>query len=65
MSHYEYEYSIEIDKHGYPFFSLLMAAMRKADTNNLEALKFAFPHTWKELKDRYNLPGGRYPHENT
>jgi hypothetical protein len=35
-----------------------MAAMRKADSDNLELLKAAFPAVWEELQQRYNAPGG-------
>jgi len=42
-----------------PFYALLMAAMREADSMNIKKLKAAFPDTWTELKARYNAPGGR------
>ena len=45
----------------YPFYSLIMAAMRQADTDNLYALERAFPEVWRELKYRYNSPGGVHP----
>jgi hypothetical protein len=35
-----------------------MAAMRQADTDNLEKLQASFPETWDELHRRYNAPGG-------
>lgn len=44
-------------------YALIQAAMRKADTPNLEALKAAFPETWAELQVRYNSPGGLLPSE--
>jgi hypothetical protein len=59
MSHYDYMKSREISKKDYPFYALIMAAMRQADTFNLEALKFAFPETFKELRARYSSPGGK------
>jgi hypothetical protein len=34
MSFHEYQVSLEIAKHGYPFDALIMAAMRQADTIN-------------------------------
>lgn len=43
---------------GNEFFSLIMAAARFADTDNLEALEQAFPELIAELKQRYNAPGG-------
>jgi len=41
-----------------PFYALLMAAMREADSTNLERLKLAFPGTWAELQAHYHAPGG-------
>ena len=41
-----------------PFYALIMAAMRKADTRNLNMLKAAFPGVWKELEARYKAPDG-------
>jgi hypothetical protein len=38
-----------------------MAAMRKADSFNIERLRVAFPETYRELTARYNAPGGRLP----
>jgi hypothetical protein len=63
MSLYDYIMSLEIGKHDFPFYTLVMAAMRQADTDNLELLKKAFPETWAELAERYNAPGGRLPGE--
>ena len=58
MSLYDYKASLEIASQDYPFYALVMACMRQADSNNIEKLKLAFPDTWKELKQRYNAPGG-------
>jgi hypothetical protein len=41
-----------------PFYALIMAAMRKADTTNSDLLKRAFPEVWDELEERYWTPGG-------
>jgi hypothetical protein len=41
------------------------AAMRQADTDNLEALKSVFPEVFDELKARYNATGGLLPSEVT
>jgi hypothetical protein len=46
-----------------PFYALIQAAMRKADTDNLEKLKSAFPEVWEELNARYHVPGGRLTEE--
>ena len=43
---------------GNEFYSLLMAALRFADTDNLEKLESVFPEVANELWARYNAPGG-------
>ena len=58
MSFYEYEKGKAIMARNYPFYALIQAAMRQADSYNLEILKAAFPATWKELQMRYQAPGG-------
>ena len=63
MSIYDYHESRFIDQKGYPFYALIMAAMRQADDVNLEHLKSAWPDVWKELQERYNAPGGRLPND--
>lgn len=62
MSLYDYKRSAEIVQE--PFYTLIMAAFRKADTENLRKLSSAFPEVWAELKARYNAPGGRLPEES-
>lgn len=59
MSHYDYARSQELARDENSFASLIMAAMRRADSTNLEALKMSFPEIWDELQTRYNTPGGR------
>lgn len=63
MSHHEYEASKLIAMDDWPFYALIMAAMRQADSFNLEKLGQAFPETLAELKARYNAPGGLLPYE--
>lgn len=63
MSQYDYERSKEIASRGYPFYALIMAAMRQADTDNLEMLKKCWPSVHNELFGRYNAPGGILPEE--
>lgn len=63
MSHYDYEKSKEISAEDPPFASLIMAAMRKADTENTAKLKGAFPQIFNELQKRYWAPGGLLPEE--
>ena len=58
MSAYDYQVSREIADRDEPFYALLMAAMRRADTKNLEKLQSVFPRVWEELQDRYDAPGG-------
>ena len=58
MSYYDYKKSQEIAAEGYPFYALIMAAMRQADTDNVEKLKNSFPDIHAELAERYNAPGG-------
>ncbi|OBI40894.1 hypothetical protein [Mycobacterium colombiense] len=58
MSLYEYKVSQTIAAQDFPFFSLVMAAMRKADTANAEKLRAAWPEVWDELYARYHAPGG-------
>lgn len=58
MSRFDYEASKRIAVEDHPFYALIMAAMRQADTNNLARLQFAFPETYAELKERYDAPGG-------
>ena len=58
MSLYDYRESAEIAEKDYQFYALIMAAMRKADTDNLEILKVAFPEVYRELVKRYHAPAG-------
>ena len=58
MSLYDYQKSQEIASKDYPFYSLIMAAMRQADSRNIEKLKYMFLETYDELEQRYNSPGG-------
>jgi len=53
MSHYHYVWGRNIEAKGYPFYALIHAALRQADTDNLEKLKAAFPEVWDELQVRY------------
>lgn len=63
MSHYDYVKSREIEGLDFSFASIIMAAARKADDNNLMKLRSVFPTIVEELKERYNSPGGLLPHE--
>jgi hypothetical protein len=56
MSLHSYHVSLKLLKNDPPFCSLIMAALRKADTRNLAILSRAFPEVWTELDRRYNAP---------
>lgn len=58
MSLHEYRASLEIGRMDPPFYALVMAAMRKADTYNFAKLSAAFPEVRDELQARYDAPGG-------
>jgi hypothetical protein len=58
MSLYDYKLSMRLGIEDPPFYALIMAAMRKADTDNLIRLKTAFPEIWIELDWRYHAPNG-------
>jgi len=40
------------------FYGIIQCAMRRADTDNTEKLRSAFPRTYLDLTRRYNAPGG-------
>jgi len=63
MSLYEYKEGLEIAAKDPPFYALIQAAMRRADTHNLELLKGCWPDVFHELLARYNAPGGRLQNE--
>jgi hypothetical protein len=63
MSLYEYEEGLEIAAKDAPFYSLIQAAMRRADTTNLEMLKKCWPEVWLELRARYNAFDGKVQSE--
>ena len=63
MSHYDYHRSLQLAISDEPFAALIMAAMRRADTNNLETLRNAFPDIYAELAARIDAPNGVLPGE--
>ena len=69
MSRHDYMASAQLEMRSYEigcsFYGLLMAAMRRADTRNLEKLKSVFPTEWNELQARYHAPGGYLGLEGT
>jgi len=64
VSLYDYHFSQRDDLLVGPFYGIIMAAMPRADTDNLDLLKAAFPETWAELQARYWAPGGLLPGEH-
>ncbi|MDQ2628262.1 MAG: hypothetical protein M3Y90_14865 [Actinomycetota bacterium] len=58
MSSYDYQVSRTPVIAGAPFYSLIMAAMRRADTINAALLRTCWPEVWDEVQARYNAPGG-------
>lgn len=63
MSLFDYEQSQQIDARHPTFAALIMAAIRKADSDNAEKLREAFPAIFSELVARYNAPGGKLKNE--
>ena len=63
MSLYDYQMSLEIATNDYPSYALIQAAIRQADTDNLERLMQAFPRVHAELLARYHAPGGMLPND--
>lgn len=58
MSYYDYQVSRPLADNDPPFYSLIMAAMRRADSINAVILRAAYPEVWEELQERYSTPGG-------
>jgi hypothetical protein len=63
VSLFDYKTSQHLAMADYPFYALIMAAMRKADGENLAKLRAAWPKVWAELAARYQAPGGLLPGE--
>lgn len=63
MSLHGYHYSVKLAALDSPFEALIMAAMRKADSDNATRLQRAFPLLWRELKLRYDAPLGIIPED--
>ena len=58
MTLYDYKCGKILEMNDAPFYSLIQAAMRRADTDNLRKLKHCWPEIWEELQERYHMPGG-------
>ena len=61
MSRYDYEESKRISALGFSFYGLLMALIRKADTDSLRRLRAAWPDVVEEFIARYDAPVGNLP----
>lgn len=59
MSQYDFHVAIQLMKADHPFYSLIMAAMLKADDLNKAKMQMAWPEVWVELDARYHAPGGQ------
>jgi hypothetical protein len=64
MSLFDYRFSRALDDLDVPFHGLLMAAIRKADTENFQKFRACWPQIVAELEARYNVPGGLLPGES-
>lgn len=58
MSLYGYRQSLDISAKDPSFASLIMAALRKADSINALKLENMWPGICSEMQERYNAPGG-------
>jgi len=58
-----YDYIVSREAPDFPFYAIIMMAMRKADDGNLHMLKGCWPDVWEELQARYHAPGGLLPGE--
>jgi len=69
MDEFEFRDGIALWRQGHSFYALLVAAFKKADSNNLEKLKVAFPDEFEIARKRYAapdsglLPGEKWPSE--
>ena len=63
MSLFDYHESLRLSDSDPPFASLIMSAIRKADSTNIAILRSSFPEIWRELEARYDAPDGVLPGE--
>lgn len=54
MSLYDYRAAMKLRDEDVPFYALIMAAMLKADSDNIERLRRAYPEIWAEVEKRYH-----------
>lgn len=58
MSLFDYRESQDLAARDPSFYALIMAAMKKADGENLRKLVAGWPEVYAELDARYNARGG-------
>ena len=63
MSLHGFGVAMSLHRADHSFYALIMAAMAKADNENLSKLQAAWPDVWDEVSARYNAPGGLMPSE--
>ena len=63
MGLHSYHYSRKLANLDPPFESLIFAAIRKADSVNMERLEASFPELVAEMKLRYNARLGVIPED--
>lgn len=63
MSLHEYLYSKTLDRYDPPFYALLFAMMRKADSDNVRIIGLLWPKKFEEFNARYNSRGGVLPED--
>lgn len=59
MSYHDYTVAKTLYCDDAPFYALIMAAMLRADSYNVQVLASVYPRVWAELDARYHAPGGR------
>ncbi len=58
MTRIDYHIALELKNSDTPFYALIMAAMMRADSENIEILKAGWPAVWRETQARWKAPGG-------
>ena len=56
--YFDYKESQKIAAEDHSFYALIIAAMRQADTRNMNELKAIFPEVYDEFVARYNATAG-------
>jgi hypothetical protein len=63
LSLHSFHQALKLVRADIPFYALIAAGMMKADTDNLQRLKAAFPGFFEELQRRYNAELGVLPED--